>query len=284
MFNSYLRTAGPRWVDIRSTLGFRRARWLLTRTSSQTPRKTLMKKMFSSLVLASVLVIPTAASAYLVGGTKWGDPAFGTGANVSWSLMASGTSCATEASGCTVNPLESFMPSGFLTQIQNAFASWSAVANITFTQVADDGAAVNSPTTSGDIRVGAYDFSTSGFSGALAYAYFPFSGIDTVPGDIFFNTGYAWDLDFAGPGFSIFGVMAHEIGHSIGLDHTDVANSLMNPFYSTSYSGVQADDAAGAQFIYGTRLASEAPEPTTLALLGLALLGLTRRRQAAANR
>ncbi len=238
-----------------------------------------MKNVLYRLCLACALVAPMAASAYVVGPNKWGSPAFGTGANVSWSLMSSGTSCAYEGSGCTVTSLQTFMPSGFLTQIQNAFASWSDVANISFTQVADDGAAVNSPTTSGDIRVGAYDFSTAGAGDALAYAYFPFSGSLTVPGDIFFNMAYAWDLDSAGPGVSIFEVMAHEIGHSIGLFHTDVANSLMNPLYSTAHSGVQADDAAGAQFIYGVRVASEVPEPTSLALLGLALLGLTLRRK-----
>ena len=78
--------------------------------------------------------------------------------------------------------------------------------------------------------------------------------------------------------------MAHEIGHAIGLEHTPVPNSLMNPFYTELFSGVQADDAAGAQFIYGARVSTPVSEPSTLALLGLALVGLAVRRKSAARK
>ena len=110
-----------------------------------------MKKLFTQLSLACALLVPIAASAFVMGPTtpgKWGSPIMGTGATVTWSLMATGTSCTAEAGGCSVTALQDFMPSGFLTHIVNAFASWSAVANINFTQVADDGAPFNAATTS----------------------------------------------------------------------------------------------------------------------------------------
>ena len=52
----------------------------------------------------------------------------GTGATVTWSLMGTGTSCAAEFAGCTITSFADFMPAGYLTQVSNAFAAWSAVA------------------------------------------------------------------------------------------------------------------------------------------------------------
>ena len=206
---------------------------------------------------------------------KWGSPVFGTGATVTWSLMPTGTSCAAEGGGCSISTLASFMPAGFAAEIAAAFAAWSAVADITFVLVPDLGEAFNAAGGSGDIRVGGHAF--DGPSGVLAHGFFPPVNGATAAGDIHFDTADAWKIGFGGPGFSIFQVMAHEIGHAIGLDHTFVPGSLMNAFYTEAFSGPQADDIAGAQFIYGKPVVvppPTVPVPAALPLLAVALAGL----------
>ncbi len=226
------------------------------------------------------------AQAFVLGPTspgKWGPPAPGTGATITWSLMPTGTSCAGECAG-TISNLADFMPAGYMTSLQSAFAAWSAVANVTFMQVADDGAAFNAPTASGDIRIGGHVF--DGPSGTLAHGYFPPTNGLTAAGDIHFDVAEIWKNGFGGPGFDIFQVFAHELGHALGLAHTGVPNSLMNPFYTEAFSGPQADDIAGMQYLYGAAVVPT-PEPGSLALLafglfGFALTALRKKPQASA--
>ena len=245
----------------------------------------MKKRLFGTLALIGAIAVPMTASAYVLGPTtpgKWGSAVMGTGATVTWSYMNSGVSCAAESAGCLISSFASFMPPGFGAQVQNAFDAWSAVANLTFVFVAaDNGVAFDAPGTNADIRIGGHAF--DGPNGVLAHGFYPPDNGASAAGDIHFDTTESWDLNQAGAGIDLFTVMAHELGHALGLDHTSVPNSLMNAIYSEAFVGLQSDDVAGMQFIYGAPVSTNVPEPATLALVGLALVGMSLRRRSAAR-
>ncbi len=242
-----------------------------------------MKKTLVCVALSALVSVPLLASAYELGPTspgKWGSPTYGTPATVTWSLMAGGVSCELEFAGCKTTALDSFMPTGYLEQIQLAFAAWSKVAGLTFKQVADDGAAFNAPTASGDIRIGAH--TVDGALGTLAFTYFPPINGYSAAGDLFLDTAENWAIGFEGPGHDVFQVVTHEIGHAIGLGHVTGVQALMNPVYSEAFRGPQADDIAGARFLYGPP--APIPEPAPLLLFAAGLAGVAvRRRQVRAS-
>ncbi len=66
--------------------------------------------------------------------------------------------------------------------------------------------------------------------------------------DIVINTAYAWTAQ------DIDAIMTHELGHALGLDHSDVQASVMfaNPYNSYSYQRtLRGDDANACAALYG---------------------------------
>lgn len=195
-----------------------------------------------------------ASASYVLTGGKWGpsQSTGNTGGVVTWGLVANGTSVDSgittdiqTAFGVTITNVSAAansLYSGFEAQLKQAFAAWSAIANIDFIQVVDGGGSIGTGTMA-DIRISALPI--DGSSGVLAFTYFPNQG--PISGELFFDSGDSAFYD----SHSLFLVAAHEIGHAIGLDHENGVTALMNPIYNGSLNGLQSDDIAGAQAIYG---------------------------------
>ena len=137
------------------------------------------------------------------------------------------------------------------TAISDAFALWSAVTPLRFTEVAlNANPDIVIRFVSGDHGDGANN-AFDGASGTLAHAFFPPPGGGSFAGDTHFDEAETWTVNLPPTGIDLMTVAAHEFGHALGLDHSEVAGALMAPFYTGAHRNLEADDIAGIQSIYG---------------------------------
>jgi hypothetical protein len=104
----------------------------------------------------------------------------------------------------------------------------------------------------------------------LAHAFDPPANgtSHNITGDVHFDDFETWTNNVrpnGGQPIDLVTVAAHEIGHALGLDHTNVPGSLMNAFYTGSHRFLCLDDIQGIQAIYGART-------NTSAIQGLATI------------
>lgn len=137
--------------------------------------------------------------------------------------------------------------------VAQAFALWAAQTSLTFTET--------NSRQSADIVIGWAEGEHGdgdpfdGPGNVLAHASYP-NPYEERQVFLHFDDAERW-VDSDTQDVDLLTVAAHEIGHALGLGHSNDPNALMYPSYSEPHRFLGGDDIAGIQSLYG--LASEPP-------------------------
>lgn len=135
--------------------------------------------------------------------------------------------------------------------VRNAFGTWAGVVNFTFTEVAANAGP--------DILIGwrpANDPDHSMVGGILAHADFP-PGCSVITNGLpkpvhFDDSEHTWNIGAAPNTFDVETVALHELGHILGLAHSNVNGSVMFPSVSSNFTkrALTQDDIDGVRSLY----------------------------------
>ncbi len=137
---------------------------------------------------------------------------------------------------------------------RDAFEAMAETCGVTLVyEPNDDGASINTFRPGilgvrGDIRIAAR--AVDGDSGTLAFAFSPDNG------DMVFDSTDSTFDNTSSSSLRLFNVIAHELGHSLGLAHVCPLNQtkLLEPILTTRFKGPRFDEHQSLQRLYGDRL------------------------------
>lgn len=133
--------------------------------------------------------------------------------------------------------------------MQVAAARWAQMCNLTFNYMGTTSANRNFVGDTVDrLNVIGWQLFPFTLQNSSAVTYWNFTPTTIVDADIFLNSLGPWSLA------DLDAVLTHEMGHMIGLQHSDVQASVMkaDPYNSYTYQRtLRGDDAQGCANLYG---------------------------------
>jgi hypothetical protein len=175
------------------------------------------------------------------------------GSRITYSFMPDGTSVGGVASVLFQTLNAKYPTATWQKQLIIAASLWENVTNVNMSLVPDGGQAVGTSGNQqddsrfGDIRIGAVPLSP----GTLAMTFVPPpANGGTDAGDILLNSNVNWQIN---SNYDLMTVVAHEMGHALGLGESTVSQAVMYGTYNGIKQALYSDDVAGIQSIYGTR-------------------------------
>ena len=175
------------------------------------------------------------------------------------------------------------------TATTEAFGLWSRYAPLHFIEQPDSGPppsdddyfADDHP----DVRIGAHGIDNAWI---LAHAFLASqTDVSGLAGDIHFNRDSTldWGIEDGFPSIDFLEVLAHEIGHALGLQHVLQGDAIMNPNHAFRFARERRPfllppDVAAVQALYGAGEGSvqPIPEPSTLMLVSGGVVAAFARR------
>lgn len=182
--------------------------------------------------------------------------------SLSWALVAGDSNFPTARNCQKIVPVDGLIAASAITQdafrreLARALALWQKAAAVTFHE-ADDPAKA-------DILIGAQG-EPEGW--AFADVFYDRSAAGSVKpitrGLVCLNPAQRWKVGFDGnlKSYDLRYTLAHEIGHTIGLDHPGRSGQVMSYRYEERFSTLQSGDVAGAVQLYGSLVPSRQNAP-----------------------